>query len=198
MGYRIPINVKLTPQMINSSMLSQAKMNAPAFGTSMFKPCSQQSMSANSDVNIYKSSQSAFNQKRSSNNVLMPTDMDQAGRRKRDTKLMGKQMGLAARFEKINNSENNDNILIDDGSASSMSLKDMQHKELFSMLMPRLQSSVAPNSSPVLKMTTHEQVTPTGFNEDGSPAFEKASLTLAQLGSVTSMKDSTHHQLSDQ
>ena len=51
---------------------------------------------------------------------------------------MQKQLGLAARFEKINHSENNDNILVNDESPSSMSLKDVQNKEIFNMLMTRL------------------------------------------------------------
>ena len=110
-------------------------------------------------------------------------------------------MGLTARFEKaLSHSEKNEHSLVENES-SSMSLRgDVQNnKEVVNnMLVPRLQLSVAPHSSPVLN-TPQSQVTPPNFNENGgSPAAQKASLSLAQLNSVTSMKDSsTHHQLSD-
>ena len=98
-GYRIPINVKVNSQSLvqqTSNLLTgkNATGGAPNFGTNMFKPISA-SISVNSDA-LNKSNLSAF-------------EVSSAARRKRESKLAGKQM-LATRFEKFNylSSENND------------------------------------------------------------------------------------------
>ena len=82
-------------------------MTMANFGTSMFKPHSA-SLSANSDNHLSKSNMSAFEAS--------------SARRKRETKLAGKQM-LATRFEKFNYSSENNDHGESFNESSSMSLK---------------------------------------------------------------------------